>query len=310
MFFGQPQQVLAVLVLAHGFGEFPEFLGADPASAEGDGFEAGDLQAGALLEGLDEDRGFGEGVVGAGVEPGKATAKCLDLELAVSQEGLVDGGDLQLTAGTGLDVLGDIYHLVRVEVQAHDGVVALGLGRLLFDGEAVALLVELGHAVAFGVGDPVAEDGGLPLGSIRDGLLEHRDEAAAVEDVVAQHEAGAVVADEFFSDNEGLRQPVGTGLLGIFEADAIVGAVAQQAAEARQVVRRRDDEDLPDAGQHQHADGIIDHRLVVDGQQLLADAFGDRKEPGTGAAGQDDAFHVNRNMLYTIARIFAVLPAG
>ena len=299
----QPQQILAILVLAHGFGEGAELVGGDPALAEGDGFEAGDLQAGAFLDGLDEDRGFGEGVVGAGVEPGEAAAQGLDLEFAVGQECLVDGGDLQLAAGAGLDMFGDVDHFVRVEVQAHDGVVALRVGRFLFDGEAVAGLVEFGDAVAFGVGYPVAEDGGFPPRGVGDGLLEHRGEAAAVEDVVAEDETDTVVADELLADDEGLRQAVGTGLLGIFEAHTVVGSVAQQAAEARQVVRRRDDQDVADTGQHQHADGIIDHRLVVDGQQLFADAFGDRVESGAGAAGQDDAFHVIRNKLYTIERI-------
>ena len=127
----------------------------------GDVLEASDLEAGALLHHFDEDGGFGEGVVGAGVEPGEAAAKGLDLEFAVGEKGLVDAGDLQFAAGGGLDVLGDVHHLVGVEVEADDGVVALGLFRFLFDAQAVAVLVEFSDAVAFGVGDPVAEDGGL-----------------------------------------------------------------------------------------------------------------------------------------------------
>lgn len=112
-----------------------------------------------------------------------------------------------------------------------------------------------------------------------------------MEDVVAEHEADAVVADELLADDKGLRQAVRRGLLGILEAYAIVGAVAQQAPEARQILRRGDDEDVPDPRQHQRADRIVDHRLVVDRQQLFADALGNRIKTGAGASGEDDSFH-------------------
>ena len=36
---------------------------------------------------------------------------------------------------------------------------------------------------------------------------------------------------------------------------------------------------------------VIDHRLVVDRQQLLADDARERIEPRAGAAGEDDPLH-------------------
>ncbi len=36
---------------------------------------------------------------------------------------------------------------------------------------------------------------------------------------------------------------------------------------------------------------VVNHRLVVDRQQLLADRLGDRPEPTAGAAGKDNALH-------------------
>ena len=36
-------------------------------------------------------------------------------------------------------------------------------------------------------------------------------------------------------------------------------------------VRRRDQQDVPDAGQHQRRERVVDHRLVVDREQLLRD---------------------------------------
>ena len=76
-------------------------------------------------------------------------------------------------------------------------------------------------------------------------------------------------------------------------------AVPQQPAELLLVLGRGDDRDLAQAGQHQHRQRIVDHRLVVERQQLLRQRMGDRIEPGARAAGEDDA----------LARRLASLPA-
>jgi hypothetical protein len=54
-------------------------------------------------------------------------------------------------------------------------------------------------------------------------------------------------------------------------------------------MRRGDDQDFIDPCQHQNGQRIIDHGLVVDRQQLLADGAGHRIEPGAQTSGQDDA---------------------
>ena len=231
--------------------------------------------------------------MGARVEPGKAALQRLHLELSAAQILLVDGRDLQFAALAGLDVLGDLHHAVGIEVEAHDGVVALRMGRFLLDAEAVALAVKLRHAIALRVVDIISEDGRLVLSlCIAHALLEQPREARAVEDVVAQDEADAVLAHKLLADDESLGQSVGTRLLGIAEAHTQLAAIAQQTAEARQVVGRGDDEDVADAGEHQRRDGIIDHRLVIYGDELLADALGDGVEAGAGSASQNDSFHV------------------
>lgn len=44
------------------------------------------------------------------------------------------------------------------------------------------------------------------------------------------------------------------------------------------------DEYLTYASEHEHADGIVHHLLVVDGHELLADALGDGVKPCAGAS--------------------------
>src|ERR1700709_1827074 len=113
------------------------------------------------------------------------------------------------TRGGGVaQVARDVGDVVVVEVEPGDGAVAPGLRGLLLDGDQVPGLVGLADAVALGVADGVADNGGALVGvDLGDGVLEHRGEALAVEDVVAQDEGGGVVADVLGADEEGLGQP-------------------------------------------------------------------------------------------------------
>ena len=101
-----------------------------------------------------------------------------------------------------------------------------------------------------------------------------------------------LVADELLADDERLREAVGRRLAAYSRRMPSSRAVAEQRPELGLVLRRRDDEDLADAGHHERRQRVIDHRLVVDGHELLRDALGDRPKPRAGAAGEDDAAHV------------------
>ena len=116
-------------------------------------------------------------------------------------------------------------------------------------------------------------------------------QAVAVEDVVAEHEGARLAGDELLADGEGLDQAVGAGLLGIGEVHAVARAVPEQALEVGQVGRRGDDQDVPDARQHEGAERVVDHGLVVDRQQLLGGHERERVQARAGPAGEDDALH-------------------
>lgn len=245
-----------------------------------------------MLNGADELRGLVEALHGAGIEPRVAASEGDDGQRPLLQVHLVERGDLQLAAGRRLDLVGLGGHVARVEVQAGDGVGALGLGGLLLDGDGPPPRIELHDAEALGIVHVIAEDRGPPRLGVLDGARQVAGQAVSVEDVVAQHERARLTVNELLADGEGLRQAVGARLLGIGEVHAVARAVPEQALEIGEVRRRGDDQDVPDARQHEGAKRVVDHGLVVDRQQLLGGHERERVQAGSGPAGEDNAFHV------------------
>lgn len=285
--------MLPVDRLAVGLGGFLQLGGRDPAVLPGDLLGHGHGQVLGVLHGADELRGLVQALHGAGVEPRVASAQGDDRQRPLLQVHLVERGDLQLAARGRLHPMclgGDI---ARVEVQAGNGVGALGLGGLLLDGDGPPLAVELHDAEALGVVHVVAEDRGPARLGILDGARQVARQAVAVEDVVAENQGARLAVNELLADGERLGQAVGRGLLCVGEVHAVARAVPEQALEVGQICRRRDDQDVPDARQHEGAERVVDHGLVVDRKQLLGGHERERVQAGAGPAGEDDAFHKN-----------------
>lgn len=284
--------MLAVDRLAVGLRGLLQLGGRDPAVLPGDLLGHGHGQVLGVLHGADELRGLVQALHGAGVQPRVAATEGHDRQRPLLQVHLVERGDLQLPAGRRLDLMRLGGHVARVEVQAGDGVGALGIGGLLLDGDGTALAVELHDAEALGVVHVVAEDRGPTGLCVLDGARQVAGQAVAVEDVVAEHQGARLAGDELLADGEGLRQAVRRGLLGVGEVHAVARAVPEQALEVGEVGRRGDDQDVPDARQHEGGQRVVDHGLVVDRQQLLGGHERERVQARAGPAGEDDAFHV------------------
>lgn len=122
-------QVASIAVLGHGSGEGVQGVVVAPGLAPGDFLGAGDLEALAVFDGLDELAGFQQAVVGAGVEPGIAAAQVFDMQPFLVQIEPVEVGDLQLAARRRADLFGQVHHLFIEEVESGDGVARFGLGR-------------------------------------------------------------------------------------------------------------------------------------------------------------------------------------
>ena len=246
-----------------------QLRGGDPAVLPGDLLGHGHGQVLGVLHGADELRGLVQALHGAGVQPRVAAAEGDDGQRPLLQVHPVEVGDLELAARGGLHLMRLGGDVARVEVQAGDGVGALGVGGLLLDGDGTALAVELHDAEALGVVHVVAEDRGAARLGVLDGARQVARQAVAVEDVVAEHEGARLTVNEILADGEGLRQAVRARLLGVGQVHAVARAVPEQALEVGQVGRRGDDQDVPDARQHEGAERVVDHGLVVDRQQLL-----------------------------------------
>ena len=212
------------------------------------------------------------------VKPCKTTLKRLHFQGMAFQIFLVDGCDFQLSSCAGFDVLGDVHHAVRVEIQSDNGIVAFRIRWFLFNAQAVSFSIKFRHSITLWVVDVIAKDGsGIVLG-ILNRFVQQFFKACATEDVVSKNQTCGVVSDKLLTDDECLCQSVRTRLLRVLEVDSQFAAVAQQSAESRQVVRCRYDEYVADARLHERRDRIINHRLVENRKQLLADSFCNRVE--------------------------------
>ena len=68
-------------------------------------------------------------------------------------------------------------------------------------------------------------------------------------------------------------------------------SVAKKGLDGRQVTWSADDQDLADAAGHEGPDRVVDHRLVIDGEELLAHALRGRVEATPTTAGEHDPPH-------------------
>ena len=90
--------------------------------------------------------------------------------------------------------------------------------RLLFDTQAIALLIKLCYAISFWIAYTITKDGCLViLLCISNSLCQDLVQSCAIEDIVTQHEASRIITNELLSDDECLSQAIGRRLLGILE---------------------------------------------------------------------------------------------
>ena len=230
--------------------------------------------------------------MGAGVEPGEAPREALYTETPLSEVVLVDARDFQLPASRGFHTLRYLDDVIGIKVEPHHGKVRPRCLGLFLNREHSPLAVKVHHPVSLRVAHPVAEDHRLTLPLDRPhGRLQQAGEGGTVEDIIPQHEADILLSDEVTPYKESLSEPLRRRLHGVEEAHPERPPVPQKSLVGGAILRCGDDEDLPDPRQHKGGDRVVDHRLIVDRQQLLGDPSRDRVETGATPAGKYYSFH-------------------
>ena len=230
-----------------------------------------------------------QAVVRPRVEPGEPAAQQFHAQIAAFQVAFVDGGDLQFTPGARLDVRSDADDIAVVEVQARHRPVRARARRFFLDGGCPAGLVEGNYAIALGIANLVAEDRSSVL--LRCGPVQLLGQAVPIKDVVAKRQGARIVPDKFPADQECLGQPVGAWLLGVAQRETPAAAIAEESLEVGARSRRGDHQDVRIPASIRTLSGVVDHGLIVDGQELLAYRARHGIEPCAFSSGEDDALY-------------------
>src|SRR5699024_1425881 len=88
-----------------------------------------------------------------------------------------------------------------------------------------------------------------------------------------------------------LSQAVRAGLDGVTEIQTKAATVTEQTLKRGLIFSGGDDQYVLNTRQHKHGKRIVDHRLVVNRQQLLGYTHCRWVKAGAAAAGQNYAFH-------------------
>ena len=177
-----------------------------------------------------------------------------------------------------------------VKIKPGDGIVRARHRGLLGNADGLALRIEGDNPVAAGIAHPVGEDGGAVGAGT--GRMEKGREPRAMEKIISQDQARRFAREKLIRNENGLGNAFGLFLLRVGEPEAPLGAVTEERLELRQIGGRRDHENVPDTGEHEHRHRIIDHRLVVDRKKLLRERFGDGMEARRSPPGQQDPTHL------------------
>ena len=145
--------------------------------------------------------------MGASIKPCVTSTHDLDLESIAKEVMLVDVRDLEFAPGRRLDVRGDIADLLVIKVKSGDGIVAARSGGLFFDAHRTLAIVELNHALPFGVVHVIGKYRCTRLARIR--VLEQSDQVMAMKNIVTKDQCAGIVANELASNNKSLCQTIG-----------------------------------------------------------------------------------------------------
>ena len=149
--------------------------------------------------------------------------------------------------------------------------------------------VELGDTEPLRVGDAVEQRARAEVARFE--LSGDVGQLRPAQDVVTKDAAEGFGTDEVARETDGLGDAVGAGLVAVGQIEPEVRSVAEQLDHVADALAADDDQHLTDTHAGERLDRVVDHRPVVDRQQVLVRDDRQREQPGRGPARQHDALH-------------------
>ena len=104
----------------------------------------------------------------------------------------------------------NINHLIWIKIKAHNRIIALGFCWFLLNAEAITFLVKFGYTITFRIIHPVTEYRCLLLFiGCSNSLFEHLCETITLEDIITQHKASGIIANEVLANGKCLCEAIG-----------------------------------------------------------------------------------------------------
>ena len=99
-----------------------------------------------------------------------------------------------------------------------------------------------------------------------------------LDDVIAQHHANLLAVGEMFGQRQGVGDTAFAFLVSVVDVfQAELFSVGQEAQKIAGIPAAGDDQNLLYPGIHKGLDGIVDHRPVIDRQQMFVSDLGERE---------------------------------
>ena len=150
--------------------------------------------------------------------------------------------------------------------------------------------VQLGDAEALRIGDAVEQRARRPTARPRTRAATSAS-AGPRRMLSPRTTAERVVADEVAGEADRVGDAERAALVAVRQVEPEMRAVGEQLDDVADALAADDDHHLADAHPGQRLDRVVDHRPVVDRQQVLVGDDRQREQPGGGPAGEDDALH-------------------
>ena len=158
--------------------------------------------------------------------------------------------------------------------------------RFFFETERFAIRIEFDHTIMLRIAHRICKD--LRAIFQRRGAAQIIPQAGAEENIIAENQTAESPPIKSFPMMKASARPTRLRLCRIGKRSSPFLSVAEQTLERRQAFGRADHQDFPNTRQHQHRKRIINHRLVIDRQDLFAHAERQRIKTRAASARKND----------------------